>query len=236
MDGGGTKAVLCAVRRSVEDRMEKIDSKAIVQELDRFEQAINELRMKYDRYFFGLERRAPVEDREKMNKWVRRLLNLFISNTQLRFRREMLVSRFNTYARMWDRICAQIEAGTYRPDVMKADKRIGRIEARQVAAGGVGPRAGVAEPARPQSAAQPKAEKVAKAEKTSTAGRLYEEYIKARQKLGQPTSISRDRFEQMLNKQLEQLKKKHGFAEVELRVAIEGDKVKIKGRPKKKAG
>jgi len=206
--------------------MERIDSKSAIQELDRFEQAINELRMKYDRYFFGLERRAPEEERRKLDKWTRKLLNYFLSSTQLRFRRDMLIQRFNTYARMWDRICAQIEAGTYKPDQAKADRRIGKFEAREVAY-----RKPEFSPPRlehePPSDAQPK-----RAAESPTE-RLFKQYVQARERLGQPTSITKDRFESMIREQVRRLKERHGYSKIELRVVVDGNKVKIKGTPKK---
>jgi len=210
--------------------MERIDSKSAIKEMDRFEQAINDLRVKYDRYFFGLERRAPEDNRKKLDKWARRLLNYFMSNTQLRFRRETLIQRFNSYARMWDRVCAQIEAGTYKPDQMKADRRIGKFEARDMLykKPDVAPPKTEPETPAPKQPPQPTAPS-----KPSAAEKLFRQYVKAREKLGQPTSITADKFETMLNKQIKQIQKKHGYSKIELRVAVEGDKVKIKGTPKK---
>jgi len=219
--------------------MEKLEPKKAEKELEKFEQAIRDLRVKYDQYFFGLERKPPVDEREKLGKWMLKVLNYYLPNTQLRFRRDMLVARLNSYSNMWDRTLSQIEAGTYRPDVVKADMRIGKFEAKDVAA-----RKPEARPAVQDRAAQekiePAAPKAAPSVQPAIAKpkepghkKLYREYVEARQKLGLPTSITMDSFKDMIKNQVDQIQKKFGFTEVELRVSIEDNKVKIKGTPKK---
>lgn len=220
--------------------MEKLEPKKAEKELEKLEQALKDLRVKYDQYFFGLERKPPMDDRQKLNKWIIKVLNYYLPNTQLRFRRDMLVARFNSYANMWDRIMSQIEAGTYKPDVMKADMRIGKFEAKGVATKKPEARPTVQDwvtqekvkPTTPKAEAYiappPPAEPKAPDHK-----KLYREYVEARQKLGLPTSVTMDSFKEMIKKQVEQIQKKFGFSEVDLRVAIEDNKVKIKGTPKK---
>lgn len=205
--------------------MERLGAKEAEKELDRFEQAIKDLRIKYDQYFFGLERKPPTIERERVNKWVLKLLNIYLPNTQLRFRRDMLVARFNTYANMWDRIMGQIEMGTYKPDVLKADMRIGKVDAKAVAS----KKSDVSMPVQKieQSTPKPDVPEIPEHQ------RLYREYVEARKKLGLPTSITLAGFKEMLKKQIEQIQKTYGYSNIELKVTIEDDKVKIKGTPKK---
>lgn len=205
--------------------MERLGAKDAERELDRFEQAIKDLRVKYDQYFFGLERKPPSTERERVNKWILKILNLYLPNTQLRFKRDMLVARFNTYANMWDRILGQIETGTYKPDVFKADMRIGKVDARAVAA--KKPDVSSAEEKIERAAPKPAAPEIPEHQ------RLYKEYVDARKKLGLPTSVTLAGFKDMLKKQVDQIQKNYGYSDIELRVTIEDDKVKIKGSPKK---
>ena len=48
-----------------------------------------------------------------------------IRNTALRFRFQIIIQKYNTYQSHWVRICRQIEEGTYKRDIRRANERFG---------------------------------------------------------------------------------------------------------------
>lgn len=107
------------------------------------ETEVEELRVKYEMYFLGVELREPNRWREDVRKKVLRLKESFTRNTGLRFRLQSLHARFISYERLWLRSAREREEGTYRRDLFKA-----RLHARGKAAVGPGarPAAGAARP------------------------------------------------------------------------------------------
>jgi len=85
---------------------------------------IKRLRALYDQYFQGIERIEPQGQRDAVDRLLAELGRVQQRNTALRFRYSQLVQRYRTYTTYWRRICRQIEEGTYKRDVMRA-QRIG---------------------------------------------------------------------------------------------------------------
>src|SRR5262249_17871926 len=48
-----------------------------------------------------------------------------IRNTAMRFKLNTTVQRYNTYQQYWQRVCREIENGTYRRDLARAAERFG---------------------------------------------------------------------------------------------------------------
>lgn len=99
-------------------------------ELAALEQAAEELRVAYDHYFLGIEKREPQKQRTDLERTMRRS-DLFDANrATVRFRFSTLRHRMATYATYWDRTVRQIEEGTFRregalrrPGGMRAPER-----------------------------------------------------------------------------------------------------------------
>ena len=89
---------------------------AIADEIQKFEQQLNELVAKYDQYFNGLEKREPLQLLDEVQKMVRRYTGVPINNTMHKHRFNMLVARFSTYREHWGRIVKLMEEGKYSRD------------------------------------------------------------------------------------------------------------------------
>ncbi|MBL8943466.1 MAG: hypothetical protein JNK45_09975, partial [Myxococcales bacterium] len=74
------------------------------QMLDQLEAEIESLRVAYDKYFLGVDRAAPVRQRERLERKLRALEGTSMRTTMLRFRMGGLRARFITYAHYWTRI------------------------------------------------------------------------------------------------------------------------------------
>ena len=95
------------------------------------ETEVEELKVKYEMYFLGVERSEPNRIRDDLKKKVLRLKERFTRNAGIRFRIQSLHARFISYERLWLRSVREKEEGTYHRDLFKA-----RLHAKQR---GVGP-------------------------------------------------------------------------------------------------
>ena len=109
-------------------------------ELEELENNLNELEMRVDRvralyeqYFMGIEKIEPAVLRKDIDRrfWILRREQ--IRNTAMRFKLNTISQRYNTYQQYWGRIIREIEQGTYKRHVRKAEQRFGK-EALTIAA------------------------------------------------------------------------------------------------------
>ncbi len=98
-------------------------------ELEKFigdlEIAVDRLRSLYEQYFMGIEKMEPLVPRKDVDRRVYVLRKEQIRNTAQRFRFQMIQQRYNTYQTHWQRICREIENGTYKRHVIRAQQRFG---------------------------------------------------------------------------------------------------------------
>jgi hypothetical protein len=89
--------------------------------------ACDRLRSLYEQYFMGIEKIEPMVPRKDVERRIQVLRKEQIRNTAQRFRFQMLLQRYNTYQTHWQRICREIENGTYKRHLIKARQRFGDI-------------------------------------------------------------------------------------------------------------
>lgn len=76
----------------------------------------NELRsliVAYEQYFMGVDKFEPAKERQILNLRMRRLVNHYIPQVDLRFRLQTLTGRLQSYSSYWDRTLRLIEEGRY---------------------------------------------------------------------------------------------------------------------------
>ena len=88
------------------------------------EKRLTALKVEFERYFMGLEKRWPARERDALKRDIRRFVPS--ANSVARFRYQNLQQRHVSLDRYWERILRAIEAGTYQRDVFKADFRASR--------------------------------------------------------------------------------------------------------------
>ncbi len=96
---------------------------ALAETCQHLEESLEELKVKYDMYFLGVERIEPGRKREELKRDIARLKSAFTRNTGLRFRIQSLHARYLSYERMWLRAAREREEGTSRRDIFKARVR-----------------------------------------------------------------------------------------------------------------
>jgi hypothetical protein len=173
--------------------------------IETLERKLVMLKREYDQYFVGTRPREPVLLKGEVAKTVAYLSNTPIQNTALRFKFSSVCSRYQAFKRQWDETLRKIEAGTYERHKFKANLHGSRPAPNESGSAGGG-----------------------RQERSD----LYQEYMDARLACGQNTSgITRDKLEQQLDKQRQQLEQKFGKdASFQFRVAVEGGKVRLKAK------
>ena len=178
---------------------------------------LKQLRFEYDQYFMGMRPREPVMLRGDVNKIVAKYSNTGIQNTALRFKFNNLCSRFFAMRRQWDEVLRKIEAGTYEKHLFKA--KLHERERGIVDAGPAGPAAADAK----------------RNETTDGGSDLFEAYREAKGACGEDfASMTREKLDQVIAKQREQIRAKTGCDDVRFRVVVENGKAKLKATPVKK--
>lgn len=85
--------------------------------LNKLEEHLKQLQIRYEQYFGGIEKREPIKDRELIAKQLNQFVNRRIVQTDLRFRSQNLAARFHSYCGHWDRTLRLIEEGRYHRGV-----------------------------------------------------------------------------------------------------------------------
>lgn len=89
------------------------------------EERVDRLRILYDQYFLGFEKLEPTVPRKDVERRIAILRKEQIRNTALRFRFNVVTQKYNTYGMYWIRIARQIEEGTFKRHLRKAEARFG---------------------------------------------------------------------------------------------------------------
>jgi len=169
---------------------------------------LNQLKLDYEKYFLGTRPTEPAQARSEVQKTVIRWSDMRITNTAQRFKFNTLNGRFQAFKRQWDNILRQIEAGTYKRHVFKADLRdrergIG-VPAATAAAGSSAPKNGGSE-------------------------NLFESYRDALIATGQnATGLTPEKLQRALAKQEAAIKQRFGCNKVDFKVVVTDGKVKLK--------
>ncbi len=186
----------------------------LAEDLDVLDEAMTNLQVLYEKYFLGIDRRPPEQERKKVGSKMRELRNTLVKNTALKFRINTLFAKLISFERMWDRTLMEIENGTYKRDVFKA-----KLHSQQRDQG-------------EKKVAKPEAP-VAPEISDDKLRKLYDTYLVARQRCGEPTEgISFDSVAKRIRSQVPQLMEKHGARNIEFKVVIKGGKAVLKAIPR----
>lgn len=180
------------------------------EDVELFEKNLQELIVKYEQYFLGLEKRAPLKLLDQVERTSRKYLGIHITNTMLKFRFNSLVARLNSYRQYWERINRLIEEGKYSRDRFKMALHTKERDAEALQG----------KPA------------ISKPTVNTEAQELYREYIAARKACRLPVeNITPEAIAAAIDKHRPSLSAKYQSG-VEFKVVIEDGKPRIKARSK----
>ncbi len=204
-------------------------------DLNDLEEAIEMLKVAYDRYFVGVDNMPPVRKHEATTRLLREFLRRPPMRTVQKFRFNTLKGRLNTYEQYWNRIMRQIEQGTYkrllsesrrREDVMRAR----RAAERKAAKGGENA-SGEERAAVPRARGRTATEAVLPPGMSSADARaLYKDFVRAKRDAGETTDgMSYGALLRKISRAAPNLQKKHG-GDVRFEVSTNGGKVTLRAK------
>jgi hypothetical protein len=192
---------------------QQLPQEKYAEELTALDEGIQGLQVLYEKYFIGIDRKPPEQERKRISEKARQMRTASIRNTALKFKINTLFAKLISFERMWDRTLREIEDGTYKRDVFKAKLRQGDREAGDSAAG--------------RHAAAPSG-----AISDANLRRLYDTYLVARQRTGESTvGLSFDSLASRIRSQVPELMEKHRAKNIEFKVVIKGGKAILKAVP-----
>jgi len=192
---------------------QQLPQEKFAEELTELDEAIQNLQVLYEKYFLGIDRRPPDEERKRISKKARELRESLVKNTALKFKINTLFAKLLSFERMWDRTLREIEDGTYKRDVFKAKLRMRERDA-----------APASKPAGAAAGAPQIPEEKLR--------RLYDTFMVARRRCGEATDgISFDSVASRIRAQVPQLMQKHKAKNIEFKVVIKGGKAVLKAVP-----
>jgi hypothetical protein len=189
---------------------QQLPQEKFAEELTELDEAIQNLQVLYEKYFLGIDRRPPDDERKRISKRARELRESLVKNTALKFKINTLFAKLLSFERMWDRTLREIEEGTYKRDVFKAKLRSGDHDE---------PRTGPVKPAAPSIS-------------DANLRRLYDTYVVARKRCGESTDgLTFDSVASRIRSQVPELMQKHKAKNIEFKVVIKGGKAILKAVP-----
>jgi len=190
--------------------------------LDQVELMLGQLKIEWEKFFGGREKKPPNEMRGRVEAIVKRYANAEIRNNAERFRYQALSSRFNTFNELWNKRIRAIEEG--RP-----------VGLHGRAAAGVAPPATAIPPAAAARAAPASGGggefRVRSPEKDESAVRaLYEKFLQARQQAGEKGTVKFDNFQKLISQQASRIMADKGAQAVDFRLETKEGKVSLKAK------
>jgi hypothetical protein len=103
-------------------------------QLGELEVRLERLRALYEQYFLGFEKLEPSVARKDVDRRIWTLRHEHIRNTARRFKLQTLIQRYSTFQQYWQRICREIENGTYRRHLARAERMVKGSDLMTIAA------------------------------------------------------------------------------------------------------
>ncbi|HEX4386540.1 MAG TPA: MXAN_5187 C-terminal domain-containing protein [Myxococcales bacterium] len=186
---------------------QQLPQEKLAEEIDDLEEGLTNLQVLYEKYFLGIDRKPPDQERKRVSTRMRELRTTMVKNTALKFRIQTQFAKLISFERMWDRTLREMEDGTYKRDVFKARWRQNLEKPRE----------------KPGKAPEIPDDKLR---------RLYDTYLVARQRCGEPTDgISYESVASRIRAQVPQLLEKHKAKNIEFKVVIKGGRAVLKAIP-----
>jgi hypothetical protein len=188
-------------------------------DLNQLETMFRQLQIEWEKFFGGVEKKAPNELRARVEAIVKRYAYTEIRNNTERFRYQALASRYNTFNELWNKRVRAIEEG--RPLGLH-----GRAAATAAPA--------VRSPATAASRAAVSGGgefRVRSAEQDEPAVRaLYEKFLQARQQAGEKGTVKFDNFQKLISQQASRIMADKGAQAVDFRLETKEGKVSLKAK------
>jgi len=193
---------------------------ALSDDLDRLDQSIRQLQVKWDMFFAGQEKKPPNELQRDIERLIRQYAYQEIRNNGDRFRYQGLTARYNTFNELWQkRLRAREEGKVFGMHGLKAEKL-------------PPPPPPSPPPASPRAAGGGSGDqyRIGDASRDTAAVRaLYNQYVAEREKLGEGGAPAFESFHQLISQQTSKIVGQ-GAKAVDFRLDTKGGRVSLKAK------
>jgi hypothetical protein len=205
----------------------------IEEDLARLEKALRQLQIDWEKFFGGVERRPPTDQRSRVEAMLRKYASAEIRNSTLRFRYQGLQARYNTFNELWNKKLRALEEG--RPISPRAGARPAPPPEPEPSA----LEAAAAEAATAAERAEARAARAeaARAVRIQDPGRdraavesLFQAFLQERRKTGESTAVRYESFEKLISQQAQRLASERGAQAIDFRLETKDGKVALKAK------
>ncbi len=213
--------------------------KDLEQELVDIAAMTERLRVHYQAFFLGMEKRAPLNLRDQLERRIRTSILNDESKAYYKFRFQAAISRYRTMAVYWDRIMRDLETGRTSRAKIRAEKGYAAGEVQEVET----PRMrrvreaaeGGQESDQSEAATGVQGDDGQSGRAPSSVDRtrqLFAEFVEARRSVGLPTEgITEDAFRQTIDKQRQIHTASPDVSDVEFSIKVKEGRVVVVARP-----
>jgi hypothetical protein len=188
---------------------------ALEDDLTLIETSIRQLQIEWDKFFGGVERKPPTDQKTRLEALLRRHANAEIRNNAERFRYQNLTARYNTMSELWTKKLRAMEEG--RPMGLHGSKV-------------PPPPPPPLRAPEPRSAASAAEYRVRRPEaETEVVRALFEQYQQARTRAGEG-GVKFESFQKVIAQQASRILTEKGGQAVEFRVETKDGKVSLKAK------
>ena len=191
-------------------------------ELDKLEEDIRKLKVKYEMFFMGSMKMPPQHERRLVEVYIHELGKQKMRENARRFRYNQLLSRYNQFREMWARKMREREEGP-----LDFRRRKAALDAPPSEA----PPPTAARAPRVTSGKADSYVKLAAGSNGEAIRDLYNQIEKEHQKLGKAPNVTFEQLRSMVEKQSETVRERYNVDVVGFRVDVVDGKVKLKAKP-----
>ena len=189
------------------------------EELDKLEEDIRKLKVKYEMFFMGTTKMPPQHERHMLEVSIFEIGKQKMRDSTRRFRYNQLLSRYNQFRELWGRKMREREEGPLD------------FRRRKAALDAPAEPKKPASPPRVTSAGSESYVKLAAGSNGEAIRDLYSQIEKEHQKLGKIPNLTYEQLRSMVEKQSEQVRARYNVNVVGFRVDVVDGKVKLKAKP-----
>ena len=189
------------------------------EELDKLEEDIRKLKVKYEMFFMGTVKMPPQHERHMLEVSIFEIGKQKMRDATRRFRYNQLLSRYNQFRELWGRKMREREEGPLD------------FRRRKAALDAPAEKPKASPPPRVTSSNAESYVKLAAGSNGEAIRDLYSQIEKEHQKLGKIPNLTYEQLRSMVEKQSEQVRARYNVSVVGFRVDVVDGKVKLKAKP-----
>jgi hypothetical protein len=199
---------------------------SLAADLDLAEKLIKQLHIEWDKFFGGVEKKPPNELKLRVDALFRRMAGAETRNNAERFRLQTVQTTYSTFTELWGKRLRALEEG-------QVFGLHGRAARQHTVAMPPPPSLPVTADRKPPPRPSPGGEvriRDAGAETTAVAA-LFNQFVEARQKLGQGGAVAFEQFHKLISQQASRILAEKGAQAVDFRLETKDGKVSLKAKP-----